>query len=141
MLLHKRNSLLCLSNNTQHTYMCLQAIEDFEMVRDKDRILVCLSGGKDSLSLLHAMHQFQFYAKKKVRTVQQKCRFQLWLFHYLNTVHFHVWRQPALTGDVSGHQLYHWSSHCGPTNQRVRSESTERLSRAAERALLLRRAK
>lgn len=33
------------------------------MVKDGDRILVCLSGGKDSLSLLHTMHQYQCYAK------------------------------------------------------------------------------
>ncbi|XP_074620328.1 uncharacterized protein LOC141879105 isoform X3 [Acropora palmata] len=42
-----------------------QAIEEYEMICDGDRVLVCLSGGKDSLSLLHTLHQFQFYSKSK----------------------------------------------------------------------------
>lgn len=42
----------------------LEGIEDFEMVRNGDRVLVCLSGGKDSLTLLHTMRQYQFYARK-----------------------------------------------------------------------------
>ena len=36
------------------------------MVHDKDKILICLSGGKDSLSLLHAMKQYQHIARSKV---------------------------------------------------------------------------
>merc|ERR1712029_580790 len=41
-----------------------EAVDDFEMIRDGDRVLVCLSGGKDSLSLLHTMRQYQFQARK-----------------------------------------------------------------------------
>ena len=48
-------------------FFLLQALEEYEMIRDGDRVLVCLSGGKDSLSLLHTLHQYQFYSKSKVR--------------------------------------------------------------------------
>lgn len=46
-----------------------QAIEDYSMIRDGDRLLVCLSGGKDSLSLLHTMRQYQFYSRSQVGIV------------------------------------------------------------------------
>ena len=36
------------------------------MLQDGDRVLVCVSGGKDSLSLLHTLHQYQFMALAKV---------------------------------------------------------------------------
>lgn len=42
-----------------------EAIKEFNMVQDGDRVLVCLSGGKDSLSLLHTLHQYQYYANSK----------------------------------------------------------------------------
>lgn len=35
------------------------------MIQEGDRVLVCLSGGKDSLSLLHTLHQYQYYASSK----------------------------------------------------------------------------
>ncbi|XP_076052492.1 uncharacterized protein LOC143031974 [Oratosquilla oratoria] len=43
----------------------LEALQEYMMVQDGDRILVCLSGGKDSLSLLHTMRQYQHYARSK----------------------------------------------------------------------------
>ncbi len=36
-----------------------RAISDFQMINDHDRILLALSGGKDSLSLLHILRHFQ----------------------------------------------------------------------------------
>ena len=43
----------------------IEAVTEFNMIRNGDKLLVCLSGGKDSLSLLHAVRQFQFYAKNQ----------------------------------------------------------------------------
>lgn len=39
-----------------------RAIADYRMIEDGDRILLGLSGGKDSLSLLHVLHHLQQYA-------------------------------------------------------------------------------
>nr|XP_012216545.1 PREDICTED: uncharacterized protein LOC105668652 isoform X2 [Linepithema humile] len=44
----------------------VEAMQEFDMIRDSDRVLVCLSAtGKDSLSLLHTLHQYRFYARSK----------------------------------------------------------------------------
>ena len=39
-----------------------QAIRDFDMIREGDRVLVAVSGGKDSLSLLHILLHLQRHA-------------------------------------------------------------------------------
>lgn len=39
-----------------------RAIADYDMIRDGDRIMLGLSGGKDSLSLLHILKHLQSYA-------------------------------------------------------------------------------
>lgn len=39
--------------------LCTQAMIQFEMLEDGDRLLLGLSGGKDSLSLLHCLMEFQ----------------------------------------------------------------------------------
>ncbi|XP_068220814.1 uncharacterized protein [Palaemon carinicauda] len=43
----------------------VEALQEFNMIQNGDRILVCLSGGKDSLSLLHVLRQYQYYAKSR----------------------------------------------------------------------------
>jgi tRNA(Ile)-lysidine synthase TilS/MesJ len=39
-----------------------RAIADFDMIREGDRVLLGVSGGKDSLSLLHVLHHLRTYA-------------------------------------------------------------------------------
>lgn len=39
------------------------AIEEFEMIKNGDRVIVGLSGGKDSMTLLHALLQYRHIAK------------------------------------------------------------------------------
>ena len=36
----------------------MQAIKDFGMIKDGDRVLVAVSGGKDSLTLVHLLKVF-----------------------------------------------------------------------------------
>ena len=43
----------------------VEAVTEFNMIKDGDKLLVCLSGGKDSLSLLHCVKQYQFYARSQ----------------------------------------------------------------------------
>ncbi|MEJ1463914.1 MAG: tRNA 2-thiocytidine biosynthesis protein TtcA, partial [Candidatus Sedimenticola sp. (ex Thyasira tokunagai)] len=42
-----------------------RAIADFDMIRDGDRILLGVSGGKDSLTLLHILLHLKSYAPVK----------------------------------------------------------------------------
>jgi tRNA 2-thiocytidine biosynthesis protein TtcA len=40
-------------------------MRDFEMIKDGDRVLIALSGGKDSLALVHILRHFQSVAPIK----------------------------------------------------------------------------
>ena len=42
-----------------------KAIEEYKMIEEGDKIAICLSGGKDSITMLHAFKSLQrFYPKK-----------------------------------------------------------------------------
>ena len=42
-----------------------KAIDDYQMIQENDKIAVGISGGKDSLTLLYALHELsRFYPKK-----------------------------------------------------------------------------
>ena len=46
-------------------HTALSAMEEFNMIQDGDRVIACISGGKDSLSMLHFLKHYQYYIKPK----------------------------------------------------------------------------
>lgn len=42
-----------------------KAIEEYKMIEEEDKIAVCLSGGKDSITMLHAFKNLQIFYPKK----------------------------------------------------------------------------
>lgn len=43
----------------------VEAIEEYGMIKNGDKVLVCLSGGKDSISLLHTLLEYQHHGQTK----------------------------------------------------------------------------
>lgn len=46
-----------------------KAIEDYNMIEENDKIAICLSGGKDSITMLHAFKNLQIFYPKKFELV------------------------------------------------------------------------
>lgn len=46
-----------------------RAIEDYDMIQDKDKIAIALSGGKDSVTLLYALKNLSRYYNKKYEVI------------------------------------------------------------------------
>ncbi len=46
-----------------------KAIEEYNMIDDGDKIAVCLSGGKDSVAMLHAFKNLQIFYPKKFELI------------------------------------------------------------------------
>lgn len=46
-----------------------KAIEDYNMIEENDKIAICLSGGKDSITMLHAFKNLQIFYPKKFEII------------------------------------------------------------------------
>ncbi len=87
--------------------MYYQSISDFDMIQDGDRVLVCLSGGKDSLSLLHSLKQYQYIGKTNVRSITIGRLSCLALDGLFPRVLCSSWVQSLLTRVAPGTTLVH----------------------------------
>lgn len=58
-----------MDNNKKILSLMRKAINDFNLIKDGDKIAVGVSGGKDSLSLLWALKQYSLFSKEKFDVV------------------------------------------------------------------------
>ena len=49
-----------------------KAIKDFSMIENDDFIMICISGGKDSYTMLDMMIHFQKYGKTKFNFISKQ---------------------------------------------------------------------
>ena len=65
-----------------------KAIEEFNMIEEGDKIAICLSGGKDSITMLHAFKSLQrFYPKKfEIIAVSIDPGFEFFDIKFLNDI-------------------------------------------------------
>ena len=65
-----------------------KAIEEYKMIDEGDKIAICLSGGKDSISMLHAFKNLQrFYPKKfEIIAISINPGFEFFDIDFLNNI-------------------------------------------------------
>ena len=72
-----------------------QAIKEFNMIEENDKIAVGLSGGKDSLTLLHILKSYQRFSPEKFDLIaihyfeQLYTQVVLWVFPQIGFVFLH----------------------------------------------------
>lgn len=87
----------------------VEAMQEFDMIRDNDKVLVCLSAvGRDSLSLLHTLHQYRFYVKSKgidfeigAATIDASGSDPMELMSYLKTLEIPYFYEEQVTDSIS----------------------------------------
>lgn len=87
----------------------VEAMQEFDMIRDNDKVLVCLSAiGKDSLSLLHTLHQYRFYVRSKgidfeigAATIDAGGSDPMELMSYLKTLEIPYFYEEQVTDSIS----------------------------------------
>ncbi|MBF0218388.1 MAG: tRNA 2-thiocytidine biosynthesis protein TtcA [Gammaproteobacteria bacterium] len=87
-----------------------RAIVDFQMIQEDDAVLLGLSGGKDSLTLLHILHHLQSYAPVRFRLAAITVDPQIPGFDpsplkaYLNDLGIpYFYREQAIASDAEKH--------------------------------------
>ena len=65
-----------------------KAIEEYKMIEEGDKIAVCLSGGKDSITMLHAFKNLQIFYPKKFALIAVSVNpgFEFFDTHFLEDV-------------------------------------------------------
>ena len=67
----------CINRTFYRMVLFSQAIRQFNMIQPGDRVLICLSGGKDSLSLLHCIRQYQCMQRNHVSAADESPGFDI----------------------------------------------------------------
>ena len=57
-----------------------KAIEEYKMIEEGDKIGVCLSGGKDSITMLSAFKALQRFYPKKFEIIAISINPRVWIF-------------------------------------------------------------
>ena len=47
-----------------------RAVDDYQMIQEGDKIAVGISGGKDSLTMLYALHSYAFFTRTNLKSME-----------------------------------------------------------------------